>query len=259
MKKTGDTQFAEPFGKLYKKIFKRCVPLFHSIVAVLVIAFIVTMSSSNLMQNVETRAVADVNSTVSMQASAFKDYMDEQFQTLRLVADMLQNGRHFASEGIQPTLCSIVNTFRLCSLCFADTAGNATDYLGNALGSCADREYFTEIMDGSHTQICQYLSVTKNGDEPRVIFSMPAYDENGEMFGVLFCSKEVSVLENSLFEHNDLFDPTSAIFICEESGRVIAANQNGYDFFSKHDIAEDGVMNINVSVSRVTHRLYRKV
>jgi PAS domain-containing protein/anti-sigma regulatory factor (Ser/Thr protein kinase) len=245
MKKIRDMQLAESFGKLYKKIFKRCVPFFYIAVAVLVIAFVVTVSSSNLMQNVETRAVSDVNSTVSMQASAFKDYMDEQFQVLRLVADMLQNGRHFASEGIQPTLGSIVNTFRLCSLCFADTDGNVIDYQGNAIGSCADREYFTEIMDGSHTQICEYLSVTKNGDEPRVILSMPAYDESGEMLGVLFCSKEVSVLEDSLFEHNALFDTSSAVFVCDEDGQIIAANENGYNFFSKHNVAENAAPNIS--------------
>ena len=233
------------FDKLHKAIFKRFALIFHITVAVLVIAFILTMSSSNLMQNVESRAIAEVDSTVAMQASAFKDHMDEQFQALRLVADMLANGRHFASEGIQPTLSSIVQTFRLCTLCMADMDGNTIDYQGNAIGSCADRAYFQEIIDGSHTQVCEYLASTKTTNEPRVILSIPAYDENGEMLGVLFCSKEIAVLENSLFAHGDLFDSAATIFICDEGGQVIAANKNGYIFFSKHDIAEDSVMNIN--------------
>ena len=233
------------FGRFYERIIKRFTPLLHIAVAALVIAFIFTMFSSNLMQNVESRAVAEVDSTVAMQASAFRDHMDEQFQALRLVADMLANGRHFASEGIQPTLSSIVHTFRLCTFCMADMDGNTIDYQGNALGSCADRKYFQEIIDGSHTQVCEYLAVTKATNEPRVILSIPAYDENGEMLGVLFCSKEIAVLENSLFAHGDLFDSAAAIFICDEDGQVIAANKNGYSFFSKHDITEDSVMNIN--------------
>ena len=248
MMKNNDTggrrsRAAAAFGK--PKKFKRFTPLFHVVTALLVVAFVFTMSSSKLTQNVESRALSEMNSTVSMQVSAYRDYMDEQFQAVRLVADMLQNGRHFASEGIQPTLKSIVNTFILCGLCFADLDGNTTDYLGNALGSCSDREYFREIVDGSHSQICEYLAVTKNKDEPRVILSIPAYDENGEMFGVLFCSKEISVLEKSLFEENDLFGSNSATFICDESGQVIAANENGYNFFSKHDVTKDDVLNIN--------------
>ena len=245
MKKNEDTQSADLFSKLHKKISKRFTWFLFIAIVVLMIAFVFTLSSSNLMQNVESRATTEVNATVSMQTTAFQDYMDEQFQALRLVADMLQNGRHFASKGIQPTLNSIIRTFNLCTFCMADTEGNAIDYQGNSIGSCVDREYFTEIMDGSHTQICEYLAVTKNGDEPRVILSMPAYDENDEMLGVLFCSKEISVLQKSLFEHSGLFDATVAIFICDESDQLIAANENGYDFFQKHDIAENDKPNIS--------------
>ena len=233
------------WNKFYKRFFKRFSPLFHIGIAVLVITFVVTLSSSNLMQNVESRALAEVNSTIGMQASSFRNSMDEQFQALRLVADMLAHGRHFTSEGIRPTLSSVVRTFRLCAMCMADMDGNAVDYQGNVLGSCADREYFSEIVDGSHTQICEYVASTKTTGEPRVIMSVPAYDENGEMIGVLFCSKEIDILENMLFEHTNLFDSSSAVFICDTSGQVIVANENGHDFFSAHDIAEDGAMNIN--------------
>ena len=231
--------------KLHKAIFKRFTLILHIMVAVLIIVFIFTMSSSNLMQNVESRAVAEVDSTVAMQASAFRDHIDEQFQALRLVADMLANGRHFASEGMQPTLSSIVRTFRLCTFCMADMDGNTIDYQGNDIGSCADRAYFQEIIDGSHTQICEYLTATKATNEARVILSIPEYGKNGEMVGVLFCSKEITILEDALFAHDDLFDSAASIFVCDEDGQVIAANKNGYSFFSKHDIAEDGIMNIN--------------
>lgn len=245
MCKNGNMHVRDMFNGFWKRLFRRFAPLFHGSIAVLVVAFILTMSSSNLMQNVESRAIAEIDSTVGMQASAFKNNMDEQFQALRLIADMLQNGRHFASEGIQPTLASILRTFRLCGLCMADMDGNTIDYQGNAIGNCADREYFQEIIDGSHTQVCEYLASTKTLNEPRVILSIPAYDENGEMLGVLFCSKEVAILEDSLFSHDDLFTSATAVYICEENGQVIAANENGYRFFSKYDTAEDGVMNIN--------------
>ena len=127
--------------------------VFSVAIAVLAIAFIISMLSMNIAQNVESRALSELQSTVGMQASTFTDHMDAQFQALQLVADMLANGRHFASEELQPTLTSVVDTFRLCTLCLADTDGNTTEYLGNILGSCSDREYFREIIDGNVAQI----------------------------------------------------------------------------------------------------------
>ena len=225
------------------------------IAAIFAAAFIISISALNIAQNVESRALSELEATVGMQSSAFKNHMDVQFQALRLIADMLENGRHFDSEKIRPTLSSIVRTFRLCTLCLADVEGNTTDYQGNVLGSCADREYFQEIMDGSHDQICEYLAATKETNEPRVILSVPAYDENGEMLGVLFCSKEISILEDSLFSHEALFDTTSAIFICDEAGQIIAANENGYKYFSGDDDGENRLLNIN-DLSSSLHRIY---
>ena len=141
--------------------------VFSVAIGVLAIAFIISMSSMNIAQNVESRALSELQSTVGMQASAVTDHMSGQFQALQLVANMLANGRYFVSEELQPTLTSVVDTFRLCTLCLADTDGNTTDYLGNILGSCSDREYFREIIDGSHTQICEYLAATKLTSEPR--------------------------------------------------------------------------------------------
>ncbi len=231
--------------KLSKWLLKHIRWVLSIIAAFLAIAFVISMSRMNIEQNVESRALSELQSTVGMQASAFEDNMNEQFRGLRLVADMLANGRHFASEGIQPTLSSIVRTFGLCSLCLADMDGNTTDYQGNNIGSCSDRDYFREIIDGSHTQVCEYLAETKATNEPRVILSIPAYDENGEMLGVLFCSKEIAVLEDSFFTHTDLFDTTAGIFICDASGQVIAANENGYNYFEKQNVTGDASLNIN--------------
>ena len=245
MSKTKDTRPAGGFRVNHQRIFRHFAPLFYIAAAALVVVFVVGISTTMLTQNVETRALAELQSTAGMQASAVKDNMDEQFQPLNLIEDMFENGNYFTSDEIQPTLNSIVNTFQLCALCMADMDGNTIDYQGNSIGSCADREYFQEIANGSRTRICEYLPTTKDMNEPRVILSVPAYDANGKMIGVLFCSKEISILEKSLFAYNDLFDSTTATFICDESGQVIVANESGYDYFSKHDIDENDGLNIN--------------
>ena len=201
-----------------------CVGIF-----VLCIVFVVVMTTSSLNQNVKSRALAEVQSTVNMQASAFSRRVDEQYQALELVHDMIENhNRHFGSEGLRPTLTSIVNTFELCTLVAVDLDGNATDYLGNDLGNISDRTYFQDIVTGKTEKCCVYLENPKGADEPRVIFSIPLHDTDGVIQGVLFCSKEISVLESSLFAHSDLFDESVDIFICDESGNLIAANNNAY-------------------------------
>ncbi len=226
------------------RVFGRFAHLVRFGVALLVIVLVMATLSAKLSQNVESRALAEMQSTVGMQASAFKDDMSGQYQPLYLIANMLASGKQFGSQEIQPTLNSIVETFELCGLCLADTSGNTTDYQGNTIGSCADREYFQEIIDGSHTKICEYLPITKKTSEPRVILSIPAYDASGKMVGVLFCSKETSILEKSIFAHSDLFDSATAVLICDETGLLIAANESGYGYFSTHGVEEGNEPNL---------------
>ncbi len=205
--------------------------IFSIAIFMLCIVFVITMVRSNLSRNVESRALDEIHSTVNMQASAFMDHRDSHYQALNLVEDMLENGRHFTSEKIRPTLRSIVRTFELCTLAFADTNGDVIDYEGNRMGNLGTRAYFEEIMNGNATQYCEYLASTQATSDPRIIFSIPSYDENGELSGVLFCSKEISVMENSIFEHSALFDTSTAIFICDASGALIAANESAHSYF----------------------------
>lgn len=230
--------------KLRESVLSHTTLIFNIGIMLLVISFIISMSAMNMTQNIESRAFDELESTAKMQASAFKHHDDEQYQALQLVADMLKNGRHFENEKIQPTLYSIVRTFRLCTLCMADTDGNTTDYEGNTIGNCSDRAYFKEIINGSCSQFSEYLETTKSTNEPRMIYSIPAYDENGNMTGVLFCSKEISVLEDSLFEHSELFDEATSVFICDPSGNLIAANGNAYLDFADAEAEQHGAFNV---------------
>lgn len=204
----------------------------YVMIAALGVVFAVTMTRSMLSQNVESRALTELQSTASMQATAFAEHVEEQFQVLHLAANLLKNGEDFACEEMLPALESMTETFRLCMLGFADPDGNVVDYRGNPFGNIKDRAYFQEIVNGTTTQYCQFLATTKAINEPRVMFSIPAYDAKGELLGVLFCSKEISVLEDSFFAHTDLFDSSVEIFICDDAGDMIAANESAHDAFS---------------------------
>ena len=230
---------------LMKNFFLKRTRLFLNLMVAFMVVFLVfSMLDITISQNTESRAISEIQSTANMQGAAVKIQMEAQFEALNAVDNMISDGADFTNKNIQTSLSSIVKTYDLCALCFADANGNVIDYLGNEIGSCADREYFQEIIDGSHTQICQYLSTTKELNEPRVILSIPTYNDNHEIAGVIFCSKEISVLKRSLFSYNDLFDASTCIYICDNSGQIIIANKRGYEYFSEDKA--NGYLGINI-------------
>lgn len=198
------------------------------VVVFLVIAFSVAISRFSTTQNVINRVFAELKSTSATQASTLEAHLEEQYKPLREIAAMVENGGTFAGEEMQPALEAIVKTNRLCMLGFIEMNGDSISYTGEERSNLSDRAYFYEIANGTVTQRCEYLATTKVLNEPRVMFSVPAY-QNGEMVGVIYCSKEVSVLEDSLFGHSDLFDASSVIFVCDTDGNMLVANESAYE------------------------------
>lgn len=218
--------------------------LYISFIVVIILgtAFTLTISKFSISQNVENRVSAELKSLSSMQSQTLVHHLDEQYQPLKVIANMIENDETFASESMQPALESIVNTHRLCMLGFADMNGDAIGYTGEKRSNLSDRAYFSNIVNGNATKCCQYLATTKSLDEPRVLFSIPAY-KDGKMIGVLYCSKEVTVLEDTLFEHNELFNAASIIFVCDASGNMIVANES-----ARKKCLSSGVDDTNCSV-----------
>lgn len=91
---------------------------------------------------------------------------------------MMREGETFASESMRPTLKALMQTHELRMLGFADLKGNVTNHNGEPRSNVLDRPYFYNIADGTSVRECEYLPTTKVANEPRVMFSIPAYDAN---------------------------------------------------------------------------------
>ncbi len=201
-------------------------PLYVSFVVVVALAvtFATELSKSSTVQIVENRVFKELSSTAELQCSTLQHRIEEQYQPLKLIAAMMEDGETFASEEMKPVLNSMIDTYVLCMLGFADLDGNSIWYDGETPGNISDRAYFQKVVSGEADSCCEYLAVTKLLDEPRVMFSVPVYRDR-EIIGVLYCSKEVKVLEDSLFEHDKLFDDSFLIFICSADGKMLVANE----------------------------------
>ena len=193
------------------------------VIIILALIFISARTKISTSQNVENRILKELQSTSTVQASTLIHHLDKQYLPLIVIADMLENGETFASETMQPTLLSLVNAHEVLMIGFADMNGNAVSYTGESCGNISNHTYFSNIANGISTQCYEYLPITMLEDEPKVVFSVPAY-QDGQMIGVLFCSIEASALGDSLFEYNELFDAETIIFICDAQGNMIVAN-----------------------------------
>ena len=201
---------------------------FALIVGVLAIVFIVMTIKNGITKSTDKRACAEVESTAWLQATILKTHLNDQYDPLRTVSNMLADGETFASESMRPALKAIMQAHELCMFGFADLDGNVTNYEGEPFGNIRDRSYFYEIASGVATQKCEYLATTKSTNEPRMMFSAPAHDENGNLIGVLFISKEISVLGCALFEDDDIFGCGSSYFICDAEGKILVASEDQY-------------------------------
>lgn len=202
----------------------------------LMIAF--TASKTGVIKNIESRALSELQSTANMQASAMMGILNEQFLHLTELAGSISTGGEFANVAIQPLLESAVQTYRLCMLGFADANGDVTSYKGEILGNIKDRSYFCDVIEGTVDRKCEFLATTRLSDSPRVIFSIPVY-RDGKIIGVLFSSAEIDVLENTVFQDTDIFEPSACIFVCDESANLIVGNEKTHEKLCKESAKAD--------------------
>ena len=208
-------------------------------VTVGIIALYLTNQSIN--EDVTRRATSELQLTAIEQADLINQRLGEQFEPLEILASYLEQG-DFLDEDYAIMTEATVKENHWCTVAVADSEGLATNYTGEIMGSVADREYFSNVIDGSQERVVQYLPVTLKVNEPRFIFSVPIY-KDGEISGVLFASKQVSVLEPILLG-NTATDEFTNIFLIQSDGTILSANENAHEslqstnYFEEHDSGE---------------------
>ena len=171
---------------IHGKYSNRFMIVSIAIIAALVVTTIVFFAQFSISENIESRVYAELEATSSMQVASLQSHLGAQYQPLEMLDELLQSGEDFANEAMKPTLKAMMETFALCMVGFADLNGNVTSYEGERFGNISDQAYFYDIVNRMADRKCEYLAVTKVLNEPRVLFSIPAYDGNSNMIGVLF-------------------------------------------------------------------------
>ena len=145
----------------------------------------------------------------------------------------------FSDEKNYDMLKQIVEKNELCMLAYADENGEVVTYQGEMIGNIVDRAYFSKIITGEKEYVCQYLPTTGFGNDPRIIFSTAVY-QGDKIKGVLFFSKEVEVLRDSLFQQS-MFRGNENSLIVDSEGNILVKNKHA--FISKLWIGQFDIRN----------------
>ena len=225
---------------LYRQFEKTMLP-------VITILFMATgilaafWTNRSLKDNVRSRSCAELEYTAREQSRLINKEIERQFEPLRVLAAYLEDGDFESTENRNMTE-AMIRVNRWCTIAMTDADGNAVNYKGEQMGNVSDRGYFSDIIAGADC-VVQYLSTTRGTKEPRFLFSVPVYNKNNEFEGVLFASKQVSVLEPILLS-NAPTDDFISIYLVTGDGTILSANENAHqsakdnNFFDSYRLCE---------------------
>lgn len=113
-----------PNKKSHKEVQRRrmaafaLAKYFALFVGELAIILILLVIKNDINKNKNERVFAEVESTVWLQATILETHLNDQYNPLRTVADMLADGEIFSSESMRPALKAIMRTHELCMFGF---------------------------------------------------------------------------------------------------------------------------------------------
>ncbi len=211
----------------------------YSLFFVLAILSVVIVIMTNLTLNtiVKKRLTDETGFLVKQQSQLISQSIDDELKNISVIAGMVEQGLSFTKESNQEMLESYVEINKLCMLAYADEEGNVTTYYGEEIGNISNREYFSDIISGKKKGVCQYLETTASGGEPRLIFSAPVKQED-EVVGVVFLSKEISVIQNSFFQQS-LFNNNEGSMLVAGNGDILVKNSRAQKIYGDADSVYD--------------------
>ncbi len=211
----------------------------RSLFFVLAVLSIIIVIMTNLTINniVKKRLTDETSFLVKQQAQLISQSIDNELKNVSVIAGMVEQGLSFVKESDQKMLESYVEINRLCMLAYADEEGNVTTYYGEEIGNISDREYFRDIISTKKKGVCQYLATTASDGEPRLIFSAPVKQED-KVIGVVFLSKEISVIQNSFFQQS-LFNNKEGSMLVDGNGDILVKNSRAQKIYGNADSVYD--------------------
>lgn len=215
------------------------------------------LSLGNMEQNIERRALNEVEECAVDASNNFNHSLALQFDILETLAKYLGDQESLETGNYEQLMRSVLTTNKYCTVAYTDKKGeilSAVSVEGDApSGNVSDRQYFQKAVYWKDARAIQYMTKTAMTEDPRALFAVPIISKN-VIVGCLFASTEQNFFESKIFSSTD-YDEIN-VFLIDAEGTIVAdpSNkglfQNGYNIFeSLLDETDAGKIQHDFSVS----------
>ena len=176
-----------------------------------------------LEQNVKNKAFDELKAKVQMQVTMLEEIINREYVQLRVINSILafSNGK-IATEQFDHIWELMREEENITMLGLSDLSGNVIKWNGEKLGNISSEEHFAHILSagGGHTAgKCVLLEESMGFEEAELLYTIPLCIQ-GKLEGILFKSKKISSVEDTLVEDIQ-FAGNASMFLVDPEGKIL--------------------------------------
>lgn len=197
-----------------------------------------TIIQLTLEANRRNRAFDELHEKVRMQVAITEELVNREYAQLHIIESILTSQNEIDLSELNAVWEMMSEREELTMFGFADMSGDVINCNGEKTGNIVNRESFLDIVQGRATEKCVVLNTTIQSGDSEFFYMIPVYIE-GRMEGVLFKSKKISSIENSLIEDVQ-FDGSASMFVVNTAGDILLVGDGKDRFLLEHNIFDGG-------------------
>ena len=205
-------------------------------VALILVLSTVIWSSAQIKQDVADEVESTLRDVANQNALIVQQEIRENFNLLYSFADEISvSSKASDAASITSQLGSFVNTYQFKRIGFVDPDGQVTTTDGYTQ-DLSSRAFFQEGMQGL-PGISNTLQDRIGSPEPINVFSIPVYNQNNEIMGVLFATYRNQLFEELLGVQS--FNNQGFSCLMNQDGELIACSSNAPSSLQEATVISD--------------------
>lgn len=191
-----------------------------------------------LAQNMKARTFDELGAKVKMQVTMIEQIINREYAQLHLIDSVLIfPNDEIEKEQFQKIWTMMQEKEDITMLGFSDLSGNVIDCNGKEIGNISDEEFFKDIVEGRAEEKCVLLRYVDQPSDSELLYAIPFYLKE-KMGGVLFKSKKITNVEDSLMEDIQ-FDGNASMFLIDSKGDILLVGDENDRFLLEQNLFEN--------------------
>lgn len=193
-----------------------------------------------LERNVRNRTFDELKAKVKMQVTMLEEINNREYMQLRAINHLLTFGNEkIEDERFAHTWNLVKKEENLTMLGIADMSGNIINWEGETFKNVSEIEHLKDILSSCQGETrgkCALLEKVNESDEAEFVYMIPLYIK-GQQEGILFKSKKISDIEDTLVEDVQ-FDGSASMLIVDTEGEILLVGDEEDRFLLEHNLLD---------------------